>query len=213
MSTLRATAEAVSSGNLRPVHRPHDPQPARLGQACRPRWGRRRADADPVPNENRSHRPIARGGRSGPIRGGSTEQAAVDRDDGGVIATVARHLTGSSLPQGPDASPRPQPALCRSSCQTRSTDPCAAATPRSPGSDAEAAKPRPHIRAPESQRRRERRRHIARQSAPPVQSAPCGCSSMVELQLPKLLTWVRFPSPAPLPKQCQASRGNSGGGK
>ena len=24
-----------------------------------------------------------------------------------------------------------------------------------------------------------------------------GCSSMVELQLPKLLTWVRFPSPAP----------------
>ena len=26
----------------------------------------------------------------------------------------------------------------------------------------------------------------------------CGCSSMVELQLPKLLTWVRFPSPAPL---------------
>src|SRR4029077_673175 len=26
-----------------------------------------------------------------------------------------------------------------------------------------------------------------------------GCSSMVELQLPKLLTWVRFPSPAPIP--------------
>ena len=26
----------------------------------------------------------------------------------------------------------------------------------------------------------------------------CGCSSMVELQLPKLTTWVRFPSPAPL---------------
>jgi hypothetical protein len=25
-----------------------------------------------------------------------------------------------------------------------------------------------------------------------------GCSSMVELQLPKLLTWVRFPSPAPV---------------
>ena len=24
-----------------------------------------------------------------------------------------------------------------------------------------------------------------------------GCSSMVELQLPKLATWVRFPSPAP----------------
>jgi hypothetical protein len=28
---------------------------------------------------------------------------------------------------------------------------------------------------------------------------PRGCSSMVELQLPKLLTWVRFPSPAPFP--------------
>ena len=27
---------------------------------------------------------------------------------------------------------------------------------------------------------------------------PSGCSSMVELQLPKLLAWVRFPSPAPL---------------
>ena len=27
----------------------------------------------------------------------------------------------------------------------------------------------------------------------------CGCSSMVELQLPKLLAWVRFPSPAPSP--------------
>jgi hypothetical protein len=25
----------------------------------------------------------------------------------------------------------------------------------------------------------------------------CGCSSMVELQLPKLVAWVRFPSPAP----------------
>ena len=25
----------------------------------------------------------------------------------------------------------------------------------------------------------------------------CGCSSMVEQELPKLLTWVRFPSPAP----------------
>ena len=25
----------------------------------------------------------------------------------------------------------------------------------------------------------------------------CGCSSMVELQLPKLIAWVRFPSPAP----------------
>lgn len=25
----------------------------------------------------------------------------------------------------------------------------------------------------------------------------CGCSSMVERELPKLLTWVRFPSPAP----------------
>ncbi len=27
----------------------------------------------------------------------------------------------------------------------------------------------------------------------------CGCSSMVEPQLPKLMTWVRFPSPAPIP--------------
>ncbi len=25
-----------------------------------------------------------------------------------------------------------------------------------------------------------------------------GCSSMVELQLPKLIAWVRFPSPAPV---------------
>ena len=25
----------------------------------------------------------------------------------------------------------------------------------------------------------------------------CGCSSMVELQPSKLITWVRFPSPAP----------------
>src|SRR5580658_197291 len=32
-----------------------------------------------------------------------------------------------------------------------------------------------------------------------------GCSSMVELQLPKLLTWVRFPSPAPLSRQHQPS--------
>ena len=28
-------------------------------------------------------------------------------------------------------------------------------------------------------------------------SLSSGCSSMVELQLPKLVTWVRFPSPAP----------------
>ncbi len=46
-----------------------------------------------------------------------------------------------------------------------------------------------------------------------IESPVSGCSSMVELQLPKLLTWVRFPSPAPIPKQYQASRGNSGGGK
>jgi hypothetical protein len=32
---------------------------------------------------------------------------------------------------------------------------------------------------------------------PPRIDWRCGCSSMVELQLPKLLTWVRFPSPAP----------------
>src|ERR1700685_936751 len=30
---------------------------------------------------------------------------------------------------------------------------------------------------------------------------------MVELQLPKLLTWVRFPSPAPLLCRCQATNG------
>src|ERR1700756_4481886 len=30
-----------------------------------------------------------------------------------------------------------------------------------------------------------------------VSPEPCGCSSMVELWLPKPLTWVRFPSPAP----------------
>ena len=30
-----------------------------------------------------------------------------------------------------------------------------------------------------------------------AKSAVCGCSSMVERQLPKLHTWVRFPSPAP----------------
>ena len=36
---------------------------------------------------------------------------------------------------------------------------------------------------------------------------------MVELQLPKLLTWVRFPSPAPSPWQRQASCGNSSSGK
>ena len=29
----------------------------------------------------------------------------------------------------------------------------------------------------------------------------CGCSSMVELQPSKLVTWVRFPSPAPIPIQ------------
>ncbi len=29
----------------------------------------------------------------------------------------------------------------------------------------------------------------------------CGCSSMVELQLPKLITRVRFPSPAPQSEQ------------
>ena len=28
----------------------------------------------------------------------------------------------------------------------------------------------------------------------------CGCNSMAEFQLPKLATWVRFPSPAPGPK-------------
>lgn len=28
-------------------------------------------------------------------------------------------------------------------------------------------------------------------------SQPCGCNSMAEFQLPKLVTWVRLPSPAP----------------
>ena|GEM_PF-4125713 len=31
----------------------------------------------------------------------------------------------------------------------------------------------------------------------PVDGKPCGCSSMAELQPSKLVTWVRFPSPAP----------------
>src|SRR5580693_135904 len=31
----------------------------------------------------------------------------------------------------------------------------------------------------------------------PLASAECGCSSMVERQPSKLITWVRFPSPAP----------------
>ena len=31
----------------------------------------------------------------------------------------------------------------------------------------------------------------------PVYRSTCGCSSMVELQPSKLVTWVRFPSPAP----------------
>ena len=35
-----------------------------------------------------------------------------------------------------------------------------------------------------------------------------GCSSMAELQLPKLTTWVRFPSPAPL--VCPHLRGHRG---
>jgi hypothetical protein len=46
-----------------------------------------------------------------------------------------------------------------------------------------------------------------------IESKRCGCSSMVELQLPKLLTWVRFPSPAPLPSrtdQQQPGRSASG---
>ena len=35
-----------------------------------------------------------------------------------------------------------------------------------------------------------------------------GCCSMVEPQLPKLMTWVRFPSPAPIPsRQCNTRLG------
>ena len=30
----------------------------------------------------------------------------------------------------------------------------------------------------------------------------CGCSSMVERWLPKPVTWVRFPSPAPTEDNC-----------
>ena len=36
--------------------------------------------------------------------------------------------------------------------------------------------------------------------------SPRGCSSMVELQLPKLLTWVRFPSPAPVFRRPRCAR-------
>ena len=32
----------------------------------------------------------------------------------------------------------------------------------------------------------------------------CGCSSVVELQPSKLIMWVRFPSPAPIPKKSSA---------
>ena len=38
----------------------------------------------------------------------------------------------------------------------------------------------------------------------------CGCSSMVELQLPKLLTWVRFPSPAQFGSPLQTDGNLSG---
>ena len=37
-------------------------------------------------------------------------------------------------------------------------------------------------------------------------TAARGCSSMVEPELPKLLTWVRFPSPAPFSHRCIATR-------
>ena len=43
-------------------------------------------------------------------------------------------------------------------------------------------------------------RHLAKvEVASPslVYRSTCGCSSMVELQPSKLVTWVRFPSPAP----------------
>ena len=39
----------------------------------------------------------------------------------------------------------------------------------------------------------------------PTIAGRCGCSSMVELQLPKLLTWVRFPSPAPTFSRCSTA--------
>ena len=68
--------------------------------------------------------------------------------------------------------------------------------------------------APQPSERGQPRNRIARSHLDSLISRnPCGCSSMVELQLPKLLTWVRFPSPAPLPRRRQASRGNSGGRK
>jgi hypothetical protein len=38
----------------------------------------------------------------------------------------------------------------------------------------------------------------------------CGCSSMVELELPKLQTWVRFPSPAPYSNDYHKIKSTSG---
>ena len=50
------------------------------------------------------------------------------------------------------------------------------------------------------------RQAIAKRPASAVESlTERGCSSMVELQLPKLLTWVRFPSPAPASRSWVAS--------
>ena len=66
--------------------------------------------------------------------------------------------------------------------------------------------------APQPSERDQPRNRIARSHLDSLISRnPCGCSSMVELQLPKLLTWVRFPSPAPSPWQRQASCGSSSG--
>ena len=42
----------------------------------------------------------------------------------------------------------------------------------------------------------------------PVYRSTCGCSSMAELQPSKLVTWVRFPSPAPAEKvKCHMKEG------
>jgi hypothetical protein len=60
--------------------------------------------------------------------------------------------------------------------------------------------------------RRSRVARVCRRGAGPNRIGTSGgCSSMVELQLPKLLTWVRFPSPAPHPVASEQPRSQAGG--
>ena len=68
-------------------------------------------------------------------------------------------------------------------------------------------------RSPASEPGQPRKRIARRHLDSLISHHRCGCSSMVELQLPKLLTWVRFPSPAPSPWQRQASCVNRRSGK